>query len=201
MISVFSTLANVSGIMSFWDLTIDTVTCTVLIVCIGLSVDFSAHVVHSFMHTHLRDALGSNRDLESPKVIPCSKFYSDRTDKKLRMRASIEAVAPAVLHGGLSTLLAVVLLAFSDVYVFIAFFKIFVLVVSFGLYNGLVLLPVLLSLFGPEDQVSETLCKEEGDVRANEEVDNKSSKSSISAITPIPLEPNLDQGSDREDTS
>ena len=31
-----------------------------------------------------------------------------------------------------------------------AFLKIFVLVVTFGLYNGLVVLPVLLSLIGPK---------------------------------------------------
>ena len=60
-----------------------------------------------------------------------------------------QAIAPAVLNGGFSTLLAVILLATSDVYVFVAFFKIFVSVVFFGLYNGLVFLPVLLTLIGP----------------------------------------------------
>ena len=45
-------------------------------------------------------------------------------------------------------MLAVILLVTSDVYVFVTFFKIFFLVVAFGLYNGLVFLPVLLSLIG-----------------------------------------------------
>ena len=62
-----------------------------------------------------------------------------------------QAIAPAVFNGGFSTLLAVVLLMFSDVYVFVTFFKIFVLVVFFGLYNGLVFLPVLLTIFGPSN--------------------------------------------------
>ena len=56
-----------------------------------------------------------------------------------------------MLNGGFSTLLAVILLTLSDVYVFVAFFKIFVLVVIFGLYNGLVVLPVVLSLIGPKN--------------------------------------------------
>ena len=60
-----------------------------------------------------------------------------------------QAIAPAVLNGGFSTLLAVSLLMFSDVYVFVAFFRIFVLVELFGLYNALVFLPVLLTLIGP----------------------------------------------------
>ena len=57
-----------------------------------------------------------------------------------------------MLNGGFSTLLAVILLTLSDVYVFVAFFKIFVLVVIFGLYNGLVVLPVVLSLIGPKNK-------------------------------------------------
>ena len=61
----------------------------------------------------------------------------------------MQAIAPAVLNGGFSTLLAVVLLVLSDVYVFVTFFRIFVLVVFFGLYNGLVFLPVILTLIGP----------------------------------------------------
>merc|ERR1711981_599515 len=77
-------------------------------------------------------------------------YYINREEKSYRMRKSLIAIAPAILHGGLSTILAVVLLAFSEVYVFVSFFKIFVLVVVFGLYNGLVFLPVLLANFGPD---------------------------------------------------
>ena len=62
------------------------------------------------------------------------------------------SIAPAVLNGGFSTFLAVALLVFSDVYVFVSFFKIFFLVVFFGLYNGLVFLPVLLTLVGPKNK-------------------------------------------------
>ena len=38
-------------------------------------------------------------------------------------------------------------------HIFLTFFKGFFLVVSFGLYHGLVVLPVFLSLFGPESHV------------------------------------------------
>ena len=58
-------------------------------------------------------------------------------------------VGPAVFYGGLSTLLAVVLLAASDYYPFVVFFKVFLLVVVFGLFHGLVFLPVILALVGP----------------------------------------------------
>jgi len=85
--------------MAFSDLKIDTVTCTVLIVCIGLSVDFSAHVVHAYMQ-------------------------QKGQERGLRVTKSLVAIAPAVLHGGFSTFLAVILLSVSDVYVLKTFFKV-----------------------------------------------------------------------------
>ena len=48
-----------------------------------------------------------------------------------------------------SVYVLVILLAGSDSHVFSVFFKIFLLVVKFGLFHGLILLPVVLSLIGP----------------------------------------------------
>ena len=56
----------------------------------------------------------------------------------------------AVLNGGFSTFLAFILLANSGSHVFLVFFKIFFLVVILGLYFGLAVLPVILSLIGPK---------------------------------------------------
>jgi len=42
------------------------------------------------------------------------------------------------------------MLALSESYIFTSFFKIFILVVLFGLFYGTMFLPVLLSLIGPE---------------------------------------------------
>ena len=93
-------------------------------------------------------------------------------------------IGPAVFNGGLSTLLAILMLVNSKSYVFITFFKVyryhsergydkygdmtnrkryllstrsylflipevFFLVIVLGLFHGLVLLPVILSLVGP----------------------------------------------------
>ena len=40
---------DVGSLMYFWGLTIDTVTTVCLILAIGLAVDYSAHIGHSFM--------------------------------------------------------------------------------------------------------------------------------------------------------
>ena len=59
-------------------------------------------------------------------------------------------IGPAVLNGGITTFIAVVPLMFSTHYAFLGFFKVFFLAVIFGLFHGLVFLPVTLVLFGNE---------------------------------------------------
>ena len=53
-------------------------------------------------------------------------------------------MGPAVFNGGFSTFLAFALLMMSQSYVFKSFFKVFFLIVLFGLFHGLVFLPVVL---------------------------------------------------------
>ena len=44
--------------MHFWGLTVDTVTTIQLILAIGLSVDYSAHIGHAFMVSQRGTAVG-----------------------------------------------------------------------------------------------------------------------------------------------
>ena len=57
----------------------------------------------------------------------------------------------SILPGGCSTMLALSLLVTSRSHIFTSFFKIFLMICLFGLYHGLVMLPVLLCLVGPVD--------------------------------------------------
>jgi Niemann-Pick C1 protein len=67
-----------------------------------------------------------------------------------RVKKTLTNIGPAVMNGGISTFLAFILLSNSKSHVFITFFKIFFLVVVFGLFQGLVVLPVILSFVGPK---------------------------------------------------
>jgi len=133
---VVLTLVNVGGFIHFWGLTIDTVSCTNIIISIGLCVDYSAHIAHAFMSTQ------GTRDE--------------------RVKHALADIGPAVFNGGFSTFLAFVLLAGSKSHVFATFFKVFFLVVLFGLYNGLFVLPVALSFLGPKAYGSEESNSEKG---------------------------------------
>jgi predicted RND superfamily exporter protein len=56
--------------------------------------------------------------------------------------------SPAILHGGITTFLALVFLSLSESHIFVIFFKIVSMTVVFGLFHGLLYLPVMLMIFG-----------------------------------------------------
>ena len=123
---VTATVAGVGGSMYLSGLTLDTVSCISLVLSIGLAVDYSMHIAHSFL--------------------------TQRTEicKKRRSALALQKVGPAVLQGGLSTLIPFVILAFSNSHVFWTFYGIFTPTTILGLFHALVVLPVMLSFFGPE---------------------------------------------------
>ena len=120
LITVTLTVINVAGYAYFWGLSIDTLFAIFMTISIGLCVDYSAHIAHGFTIEE-----GSNNE---------------------RMKKTLTKIGPAVFNGGMSTFLSFVLLANSKSIIFLTFFKIFFLVVLFGLFHGLLFLPVLLSL-------------------------------------------------------
>ena len=126
-ISVLLTLLNVGGFMYFWDLTIEPSAAILFTIAMGLSVDYSAHIAHAFMVS--------------------------KGTRNERVVNTLTNMGPAVLNGGFSTYLAFSLLMNSSFYVFQTFFKIFFMIVVFGLYHGLIFLPVILSLIGPQSKI------------------------------------------------
>ncbi|XP_035696826.1 NPC1-like intracellular cholesterol transporter 1 [Branchiostoma floridae] len=123
LLCVVMTLVDVGGMLHHWGLTIDTVTTNIMVIAIGLAVDYATHICHTFL------IVGGTR--------------------QERALLTLSNMGPAVFNGGFSTFLAIVLLASSQHYVFITFFKVFFLVLLFGCLHGLVFLPVILSWLGP----------------------------------------------------
>ncbi|XP_076658012.1 patched domain-containing protein 3 [Halictus rubicundus] len=126
---VLLTLLNVCGFMYFWGLTIDIASCIGLELGIGLSVDYAAHVAHAFVH---------------------AASETGGEDRTKRAHIAVRYIGAAVAYGAGSTLLALSMMAFSESYVFHAFLRIFILVILFGIWHGLFLLPVILSTIGPQ---------------------------------------------------
>ena len=122
-INLLLIVLNILGYMQAWGLNIDSVTVIMLVIALGLAVDYSAHIGRNFLEKH-----GLPND---------------------RMRLTLRDMGVAVFHGAMSTMVAVLVLGSSDSYVFTTFFKQLFLCISLGLAHGLILLPVCLSLCNP----------------------------------------------------
>jgi Niemann-Pick C1 protein len=66
-----------------------------------------------------------------------------------------ESIVDAVWQGGLSTLIAVSLLSFSEAYVFRILYRVISFVVITGIFYGTLFLPVVLSIFNPRPYIFE----------------------------------------------
>ncbi|XP_012234648.2 patched domain-containing protein 3 [Linepithema humile] len=130
MCCVLFTLINLLGSMYFLGLTVEISSSITILLCAGLAVDYAAHIGLEFIRSS-----GSKQE---------------------RALTTFSVIGPAVLNGGLSTFLAFVLLGFSRAYLFTTFFKLFTSVVLFGLFHGLLFLPVILSLAGPGERKSKS---------------------------------------------
>jgi predicted RND superfamily exporter protein len=120
---VLLTIVDILGLMYVWGLYIDTVAVINLVLAVGLSVDYSAHVAHCFM--------------------------TKTGSRKERVAKAMEDIGVPVINGAISTFLAVVVLGASASYVFRVLFRQFFATCLFGVLHGMCLLPVLLSFIGP----------------------------------------------------
>ncbi|KAM3866065.1 patched domain-containing protein 3 [Diretmus argenteus] len=121
--AICSVIVGVAGFMALWGVSLDSISMINLVICIGFSVDFSAHIAYSF--------------------VSCSK-----TDVDEKATDAVAHMGYPILQGAVSTILGVVVLSMSGSYIFRTFFKIVFLVITFGLFHGLVFIPVFLTLFG-----------------------------------------------------
>ncbi|XP_068160605.1 patched domain-containing protein 3 [Antennarius striatus] len=120
--SIGSVTAGVTGFMTLWDITLDSISMIVFTVCIGFTVDFAAHVSYVFV----------------------SSKKASLNDKAVDALASL---GYPILQGASSTILGVSVLSTSEFHTFRTFFKLFFLVMLFGMLHGLTFIPVLLTLF------------------------------------------------------
>lgn len=122
--SIISIELGVAGYMALWDVNLDSISMVNLIMCIGYSVDFTAHICYAYM-------------------------TSKSNSSKVRVRESLYSLGWPIFQGAVSTILGCIALLLAGSYIFLVFFKMIFLVMIFGALHGLFLLPVLLSLLGP----------------------------------------------------
>ncbi len=124
-IVILMIIIQIFGCMGFFAIKFSAIPAVALIMSVGMSDQYLDHLTMAF----LLELNGSKNE---------------------RITKAMEAMFSPIFEGGLSTILAILLLGFSTFeFVVKYFFLPFFLVVIIGLLNGLVFLPVLLSLIGP----------------------------------------------------
>ncbi|XP_072010960.1 patched domain-containing protein 3-like isoform X1 [Engystomops pustulosus] len=121
--TIASIIVGVTGFMAYWDVNLDSISMINLVICIGFSVDFSAHISYAFVSNHKSKA--------NEKLIE-----------------ALHSLGYPIVQGAVSTILGVIVLSAAESYIFRTFFKIIFLVIAFGMVHGLVFLPVFLTFFG-----------------------------------------------------
>jgi hypothetical protein len=134
VVCIVMILVGIFGFMHFWGLTLSSITMIHLVMSVGFSVDFSAHVCTAYLLS------GSPEEGEMPH----------RKSRKQRASDAITHAAAPIFNCAISTLLGILLLLASTSYIFQSFFKVMVLVIGLGLVHAVFFLPAVLSLLGPE---------------------------------------------------
>ncbi|KAJ8396819.1 hypothetical protein AAFF_G00014180 [Aldrovandia affinis] len=102
----------VAGFMALWNVHLDSISMIILVVCIGFSVDFSAHISYAFV--------SKNKPSANEKAVEA--FFT---------------LGYPIVQGAVSTILGVVVLCASKKYIFRTFFKIMFLVIFLGCFMAL----------------------------------------------------------------
>ena len=106
----------VLAFMYYGEIYYNSATAFFLVIAVGLNVDYSAHICHTFLqHAGTREE---------------------------RAKAAIGSVGHAVFNGGLTTFLAVIPLGFATSYLFRQQFYTLAIVIISGQIHGLIILPV-----------------------------------------------------------
>ena len=110
------------GMLAFWGEDLNSISIANIVIAVGIAVDYNAHLAHAF-----KGAEGTREE---------------------RVIKALDTIGLSIFHGAFSTFLAVLVMSFSESYIFILFFKAFFGIVVFGITHGLILLPVILSWIG-----------------------------------------------------
>jgi len=126
--TVFSIALGIQGFMPFLGIYQDVISMICLIMATGFSVDYSAHTTYHF--------LLSMEENEGSDSASTDAIYS-----------IFDNIGIPLLEAGISTIIPIASLLYLPSYILKSFAKLLCIVIVFGIFHGLLVIPVLLSLF------------------------------------------------------
>ena len=115
------------GVLQWAGVKVNPVSYVTLVMAIGLLVDYLLHVL--------------------------LRYYETPGTRQEKVIEVLRSMGSSVMMGGITTFLGTIPLAFSSSEIFTTVFIAFITLVVLGISHGLILLPVILSILGPEDTV------------------------------------------------
>lgn len=145
----------------YWGLTFNSIVVVNICIAIGLSVDYSAHIAHTYLI-----------------ITPPPHIKEKKQIRHYKASKALSQMGSSVFHGGFSTFLAIAALGPSRSYIFEVFFKCWFSIIFFGMANGFFLLPVIFSYIGPttvvhtyqEDGPDQTMSKKNEDPKGEKKL-------------------------------
>ncbi|XP_023243000.1 patched domain-containing protein 3-like [Centruroides sculpturatus] len=119
-ISVVSAMVETLGYMSFWGVNLDIISMISLILCVGFSVNYPAHISYAYVMSQCK-----------------------RPNEKLK--DSLYRIGFPIFQGSLTTGIGILIL-YCDVYFLCTFAKIVILVAMETAFHALLFIPVILSI-------------------------------------------------------
>ncbi|VDK21473.1 unnamed protein product, partial [Anisakis simplex] len=123
--AICSISLGVFGFLSWWGLDLDPVTMSAIVMSIGFSVDYTAHVSYHYQRAR--------------QLLPISSSKCDR------LVHTLDSIGWPMIQAAISTLVCFLPVAFHRDYTPSVFVRTITLVVGWGLLHGLVLLPAILA--------------------------------------------------------
>ncbi|KJH49456.1 patched family protein [Dictyocaulus viviparus] len=172
---------GVIGLLSLWSVKLDPIFMITIILSIGFSIEFSGvtlkwngkgDYVHFFV---LKDLL-----LSLTHVTHGFVSSEGNLSPKERCIEAMEKLAWPVVHGSMSTILGVAVLAFINSYMVLVFFKTIFLVLVIGVIHALLLLPIVLSITTPYVEQFDSYLQHFTKTKKHK---NRISRSNVYAIT------------------
>ncbi|CAJ0963371.1 unnamed protein product, partial [Mesorhabditis belari] len=118
--SVLSITVGIVGILTLWGIQLDPLSMAALLMAIGFSVDYTAHMCYHYYKAKPLNAVD-------------------------KVEEALTTIGWPLMQVGLSTLVALAPLVFKQSYLAIVFLKTITVVVVLGMWHGLVVLPVILA--------------------------------------------------------
>ncbi|WAQ97494.1 PTHD3-like protein [Mya arenaria] len=131
LITMVMIITGIIGFMHHWGLTLSSITMIHLIMSVGFSIDYTAHICHAFM-------------------------VADGQTREERAQLALKTAGAPIFNGAISSLIGIIMLSIAKSYIFQSFFQVMFLVIAFGLFHSVLFLPVILSFIGPNKSKSKT---------------------------------------------